>query len=289
MPKGRTCLQVPLFSKNELDDALDCSILLWNGIDYETGKGMETSDQEFLEEFYLAFEAKRLYPRSQFLIDEDVLRRLIRLGKLKAMFRSTHPIDFSNGLMCIESLIVRYHLWQINNVKPPLEPLLVDFGLHLGRSFVTSNTGPVVNGNYRIPFASRILFYGFPFLPFFNFSNALAARMQFQCRPQAALESFRLELLSGFMLNQTLLTKIRAPSAPPSISKASWLRILACKWWERRVFDIALLLHFQVTRKSSTIASSGIKSSSFFANDTRMKQHKLHSARIGGYNLPRPL
>jgi hypothetical protein len=289
MPKGRSHLQVPVFTRAHLDQAADCSMLLWEGVDYETGKDMETSDCEFLEEFYLAFELKRLYPGSKLTIDEDVLRRLIRLGKLKAMFRSTNPIDFGNGLKCIESLISRYDSWLHKQVKPPLDEFLHDFGVELGRSFVTANSGPVINGNYRIPFASRILFFGFPMMPFFSFSNSLSSKMLFQTRPQAALKSFNAELVRGFIANDLLLSKTPVPSAPQSIDAASWSRILACKWWERRVFDIALLLHFGITHKSSTITLKATGASSLTAWVTRANQAKLHEARLLGYNLPKPL
>jgi len=280
MPARRPFISAPVFTRRELDDAVDCSLMLWGGVDYETGRFMETSDCEFLEEFFLSFEAKRLHPKSSFLINEDTLRRLIRVGKLKAMFRSSNPIDFPNGLSCMESLIRDYDDWNKGLIKLSLEDLLVDFGLKLGRSFVTSNATPTRNGNYRVPFASRILFYGFPMLPFFNFSNGLSSKMHFQCRPQDALVTFRLELLRGFLRNQPLLSTIKVPTPPASVSSSSWSRILACKWWQRRVYDIALLLHFGVSKISFGVGAGGSPLPSGLVSTLREKQVTAHSLRL---------
>jgi hypothetical protein len=258
MPLGRPHLLVPQFTQNEVDIAHRCALSLWHGIDYETAKTMETSDAEFLAEYALACDAKRLNPQSNFIINETALRRLIRVGKLKAMFRSTNPLDFNNGLVTLETIIKRYDDFVNGRLQLTEAGLAEEITLELARSFVTLTRIPTINGNYRLPFASRILAYSFPLLPIFNFSNGLASKMHFQSRPQAALTHYFRELATGHARNQPLLSSLIPPNEPAGMSHTTWQNILSKGWWQRRVLDIALLLHFGVTSAAVGIAQGGV-------------------------------
>jgi len=211
---------------------------------------MEVSDAEFLAEYALACEAKRLNPQSMLLINEAALRTLIRVGKLKAMYRSTNPLDFSNGLSVLESLIHQYDMFLNGSVHLSEAEFAEQIVLDLGRSFVTWTRIPTVNGNYRLSFATRIIGYCFPLLPIFNFSRGVAARMHFQTRPQAALVHYFREMTNGLQVNQSALGTLTPPSEPVGMSVATWQGILAKGWWQRRVLDIALMLHFGATRSA---------------------------------------
>jgi len=252
MPRGRPHLRVPIFSQRHINLAQRCALALWKGIDYETGRKMQFSDSEFLAEYTLGFEAKRNAPRSRFQINTYSLRRMIRVGKLKAMFRSTNPIDFSNGLLKLQAIIREYDskLNQKNFKKDKFTEKIV---MKLGKSFVTQTRIPTINGNYRLPFATRILMFGLPMLPLYNFSNGLASKMHFQKRPQAAIPHFYSELSKGLQRNMRRLSLLKPPSHPIGMRQARWTKIIAHKWWQRRVLDIALLLHFGVTSASPKI------------------------------------
>mgnify|MGYP006273816075 CR=1 FL=1 len=253
MPRGRPHLNVPVFSQRLIDIAEICALSLWRGTDYESGEKMETSDEAFLAEYALGFEAKRKSPNSPFVIDEVALRRMIRVGKLKAMFRSTNPIDFANGLKTIEAVIQKYDAFRKRRIPKTPSEFALEIALDLGGSFVTWTRVPTINGNYRIPLASRILSFGFPLLPIFNFSNGLASKMRFQSRPQAALPSYFRTLEIGLLRNAACLGALKPPHMPIGMSQQTWRNILARKWWQRRVLDIALLLHFKVTKVAPNI------------------------------------
>ena len=60
MPRGRLHLNVPVFKQREINIAERCALSLWNGIDYESAKEMETSDADFLAEYAIAFDAAAL-------------------------------------------------------------------------------------------------------------------------------------------------------------------------------------------------------------------------------------
>jgi hypothetical protein len=254
MPRGRPHLNVPRFTQTEIDIAQRCALSLWNGVDYENGKDMEASDAEFLAEYALACEAKRKNPQSQLIINETALRKLIRVGKLKAMFRSTNPLDFANGLVVLKAIITEYDNYLNGRLQLTEAEFAEKISLDLAKSFVTFTRIPTINGNYRLPFASRILAYGFPTLPIFNFSNGLASKMHFQSRPQAALPNYYRELDDGLVRTQSRLSSLVPPSEPAGMSQATWQTILLHGWWQRRVLDIALLLRFGVTTAAQAIA-----------------------------------
>jgi hypothetical protein len=232
-----------------------CALLLWQGTDYETGKTMEVSDAEFLAEYALACDYKRRNPQSPFQIDETSLRRLIRVGKLKAMYRSTNPLDFANGLAVLEGIVQQYHRLLSGSMALSEADFAEQISLDFGRSFVTWTRVPTRNGNYRLAFASRVLTYSFPLLPIFNFSNGVASKLRFQSRPQAALPHYFKELANGLVTNQQLIFSLTPPHEPSGMSVVTWQGIIAKGWWQRRVLDIALLLRLGITKAVAGIVN----------------------------------
>jgi len=51
MPKAFAHIQVPKFSANELALAEFCAVELMNGLDYQTGKDLDESDEDLLVMF----------------------------------------------------------------------------------------------------------------------------------------------------------------------------------------------------------------------------------------------
>lgn len=248
MATRKPLIPAPKFRPYIIKLAELCAIDLWHGIDYETGKSMEVSDEELLHDF--AFPFKYLYenPQTHIQISEFSVRRLIRVGRLKAMFRSAQEINFQAGIKAIETLVLPTYLgWRSGNLK------LVETGyglrstLDLGASFVTATSVPTRNGHYRVPLASRLLFFMTPDMKIFNFSNGLAKAMQLQSRPQAAIADFSIEMEKGLKKNQIALDKLRMPK-PKIIGEELWHCIDNSDWWQRRVLDLAMLLQFNVLK-----------------------------------------
>jgi hypothetical protein len=245
MATRRLFKTVPKFTAYEVKLAELCAMDLWSGINYETGEEMEVSDEEFLADFAIPFQLLRKNPKTNNQITEFSIRRLIRVGKIKAAYRSQEPTNFQSGIETIvKKVIPVYDGWRNKTLK--LTP--IGYGervtLDLGAGFVT-NSKPSLNGNYRIALASRLLFFAVPDMLLFNFSNDLAESMLFQKRPQAAIPYFMEALQQGLLVNRTLFNKLELPPSK-LLGTALWKRIKKFNWWQRRVLDLALMLHFGV-------------------------------------------
>lgn len=239
MAKRRKFKIVPKFSDFNLLVAELCAIDLWNGINFENGKKREISDEELLSDFSNKFYKliKNSSPKN--FITEASIRRLIRAAKIKALFRSANPLDFKRGIRCIARNIVNLYKNRLQTISYETEAVL-----ELGAHFVKPIKNPTRNGNFRVPLAARILFFAIPNMQFFNFSNILAEKMLFQKRPQTSISYFNESLKKGLKINISL-NKMKLP--PPSFMKPFlYKKIYKTNWWQRRVLDLALLLHFKV-------------------------------------------
>lgn len=241
-----TFKKVPNFTINEIRLAYLCALHLWNGREFDTGKFAECSDEELLIEFSTRFHATRANPRTTYQINVVLIRQLIRVARLKALYRATSKINFPKGIRTIRNSSVKiYDNWlaKPSSLTPTGHATKAILGLGLG--FVTQPRGLNAPKNYRVPLASRVLFFAAPEMMIFNFSNGLSDAMNFQSRPQAAIPHFNIELYEGLQRNDALLSRCTMPP-PKLLSPESWNRINNSDWWKRRVLDIALLLHFKV-------------------------------------------
>jgi hypothetical protein len=247
MAKGKKHLSVPLLSPYAIKLAELCAIDLWNGVDYETGKPIDASDDELLLTFYLPI--KRMYLRgaSSNTITEDDVRLIIKQGKLKALYRSHLPLDFNKGLNAIKSQCLPiYKGWRNGTMQLTPTGYATKASLELGISFVQTSKAPTRNGNYRVPLSTRILFYALPDMLMFNYSNALGKALNLQSRPQSAIPYFFEIMSKGLEKNAKELAKLKMPSSV-FLSQVDWARIKKHGWWERRVLDLALMIHFKLS------------------------------------------
>jgi len=223
-----------------------CATALWEGVNFETGLPGEISDEVLLSNFHVAFQKKIKNPALPSLIDEMQLRQLIRVCKIKAMFRSKLPLDFQKGIDSISN-----HVEPIYNISTkrnaPIGRLeaSTEATLELSKNWV-NNTNPSLNGNYRVPFSTRILFFACPEMCIFNYSKALEKAMQLQTRPQAAIKAFNQLMMDGMMVNRVLLNQCQLPTRT-AMSVANWNKIAKTDWWKRRVLDLAMLIHYQIS------------------------------------------
>jgi hypothetical protein len=252
MPAGQLPIPVPKFSAFEIKQAELCAIALWEGIDFRTNELAEISDELLLNNFYVSFQHSLNFPRRRSQITEQDLRQLIRVAELKAMYRSTLPIDFNQGIASIKTVVIPTYRLSLG-INPTYTRLngtiksILDFSLCW-----VNNPNKSLNGNYRVPFSSRLLFFCIPELMVFNFSNELAKKMRLQARPQAALPQFNALLEDGMRLNRALLGRLKLPEKS-ALSQENWNKIKMTDWWQRRVLDLALLIKFRVSVPHSSI------------------------------------
>lgn len=238
--------KVPTFTLYEIRLAHLCALHLWYGREFDTGKIAECSDEKLLIEFSSRFEATRANKKTAYQIPEYLIRQLIRVARLKALYRSTSKINFPKGIRTIRNSSVKtYDNWLANPASLTPTGHATKAILDLGLGFVTQPRGVNAPKNYRVPLASRVLFFAAPEMMIFNFSNGLGKAMNFQSRPQAAIPHFNIELYDGLQRNDALLFRCTMPP-PQLLSQESWNRANNGGWWKRRVLDIALLLHYKV-------------------------------------------
>ena len=245
MPLGRKPKTVPKFSAYQIRLAELCARALWEGIDFRTNEPTEVSEELLLNNFYIAFQRLLKQPNSLSLISETRLRQLIRVAELKAMYRSTIPINFKLGIAGITRCILPIHI-ACTSKKPTISKLNAGMKAVMDLSVCwVKNPNLSLNGNYRVPFSSRILFLCTPELSVFNFSNALAKSMQLQTRPQAALTAFNIIMADGLIRNALLLSPLKLPTRSV-LTRGNWVKIKNTDWWQRRVLDMAMLIHHRI-------------------------------------------
>lgn len=250
MATGRLPIPVPKFTAFEIKQAELCATALWEGIDFRTNKLM-ISDQLLLNNFFVSFQRLVRRPTLPSIITIPQLQELIRVAELKAMYRSTLPLDFNKGISSITTQVVPIYKASVG-MQPAHTRLNAGVKAVMDLSICwVNNPKKSLNGNYRVPFSSRILFYCTPELMVFNFSNELAKKMQLQSRPQAALPQFNKLLEEGLQLNAVLLGKLKLPGRS-ALTESNWNKINKTDWWQRRVLDLALLIKFRISTPHSS-------------------------------------
>lgn len=258
MPKAFAHVPVPKFSASEIALAEVCAAELWNGLDFQTGKELNVSDEDLLVMFATPTFAMYNSTTTKQTFSEPDIRELIRVAQLKALFRSEQPTDFQGAIASYRTTALAiYSGWKKSTLKlaNPYD-YATQATLDWSVKFV-NNTGVSPNGNHRVPLACRILFFSMPDMMVFNFSNGLAIKkMRLQSRPQAAIPYFNKYLCEGLQLNNALLKNLDMPK-PTTLSEDIWLAANKGDWWQRRVLDLALLLHFGLVTATPQLQTKG--------------------------------
>lgn len=247
MPVAKIRIPVPKFRPSEVALAELCATELWNGRSYENGNELEVSDEELLVTFASATHTMVKNGSRTPTFTELDIRLLIRVAKLKALFRSAQPTDFQGGISAYKNKVIPYYLnWKNKKASRPDYEYATKATLMWSEEFVNNTTSVSVNGNHRIPLTCRILFFSCPDMPVFNYSNGLGKVMKYQSRPQDAISHFNEHMYKGLQTNKRLFSKLDMP-APILLGEGIWLEAKKADWWQRRVLDLALLLRFSVT------------------------------------------
>jgi hypothetical protein len=247
MPASYSPIPVPRFSKLRIIEAELCAIDLWNGIDFETGIKRKYTDEDFIVLFSrLALPLIQIQSTS-FQFQNSIIHDFIVLSKMKALYRSTKPLDVQQAVASFATTAGAIYLG-FRNGTLKLENSY-DYGTqaaqHWGLEFVQKQIGQVASNGFRVPLANRILFYALPDLQVFNFSNPLAKSMHLQSRPQAALPHFSRLMSEGLARNAANLSLLNPPKSK-AIYKKLWTKAIRTDWWQRRVLDIAMLIHHKL-------------------------------------------
>lgn len=250
MASGKPHGSVPLFNSSELDSAHQCATLLWHGIHFETGDEIY-SDEEFLTWFstpiqkHLSSKNVPVYFHTHDIsnLNSTAKTQMERLGKslsfpqLETYLTGTLAKIF-NDISKSKSQSIQ---WEIS----------AGYIKHCGKQLVDIKSG--ISDGYRIPLASRIMFFATPTLPIANFSQALASEFNLQYRSQAALAPFYQIFSNGLAKNANLLSAYALPKSNGKLDDAIYNAVAKSDWWQRRVLDIALLIKFQLATPTSPL------------------------------------
>ena len=251
MPKGKAHKTAPKFSVAELDLANDCAKLLWHGISFETAKSC-VSDEELMSYFAPPIQQYLTKPKSILSFDLNHLHRLIIAAGLKPMLRKQHELSYPQFEQFISQNFNSYES-EINKASSTSDLWKVSsaFMKQIGKSLVDVNVK--TNAGYRVPLATRILFFALPTHPLANFSNGLAKSLNLQSRPEAAIHPFYQIFQDCLDMNKKQLCKYEMPQSLGVLDDDIYMAAKSSDWWHRRVTDLALLLHFNVTKAATPL------------------------------------
>ena len=234
---------IPKFCRQELEIADLCARALWYGINYETGKSTRVSDARLLSEFasnFYEYHKNRVRFKPGIFISN--INDLIIACGIKVLFRGIVDMNFHKGINSIYQDVYPEFL------KAQKTPSLISnhrVGVNclekLSKGFLRN-----AKGN-RLNLASRVLFFLSPNLHTFNMNNNVAKFFGLPSRPHYHYQEY-FELFSiGLKTNQTKLSKYKLPPIRDGLPETIWNQIYRTDWWERRVLDLAVLIHASPT------------------------------------------
>lgn len=239
MPPARQPLTIPPLSQTVINRAEHCARLIWFGTSYLTGKP-QTSDELLLEEFSRPVQDFLTGRTKSIAFSRSAIHDLMVVGGLKALFRTQHQLDFQQFETFLETnlfSLLRSSPATITNLQ------LSEFVKNSGKALVSAKVN--TNAGYRVALASRILFFALPRVKLFNFSQDFSDVLQLQSRPQIAIYNFQEIFDAGLRLNRSRLRNITPPASSGIIDEQIYgNKLIMDDWWQRRVLDLAVKLHF---------------------------------------------
>jgi hypothetical protein len=243
---------IPVFTSRQIDIANDAAVLLYNGRNFVTGKRI-VGDRDFLVHFSSEFERLRKSKKPALRLSRNIIRDLIAVSMLKPMYRKQNELTYPG----LERYFNSHYPSLYKGYKSKRDK---EIKLLMSSEFVIKSAKAVVKPNvsakagYRVPFASRLLFFATPQMLIFNYANRLAEKqMNYQSRPHYAYPYYAKDMLEGLRNNWKELSRYNIPLKRKNKPEADISIAYKSHWWARRVFDIALLLHFRVFTKHYSV------------------------------------
>ena len=218
-----------------------CAEACWYGINFENLKVNQlTSDEGLLNYF-----AEPMYKhgRNVAVYDPDIFTSrvddLITVCGLRMLRLKLHNISFNGAILTIKNQIYPEFDSVQTTLTSPQSPMLPSIVIrNLSRGMVTQPH------YHQIILASRILFFNVPNIKIYNISSALAKNLQMKGQPFQYHVQYQEKMDLFFLQNRTQLSAHVLPSYSV-LDKKVWSQIKQTDWWQRRVLDLALLIHFK--------------------------------------------
>ncbi len=241
LTKNKKLIPVPKFTYAQLKIADLCARELWRDRKYDKSKKIE-GDEKLLNTLFTPFD--KLYRKRaiNYRLTKDKLYEFIKTAELSGVLRAK-SLNKQKGIDSIRLDIVRmYRAWIKNGHNRLNSNIPSNSVTKLGQEFFLRTKKRRI-GNH-IALASRVLFFAVPNMKFFNYSTHIASALGFQTnKPFSIIDAYYQTLNDGLILNWNELTKFDMPLANHHISDDLWLTARNNGWWQRRIYDLALLIH----------------------------------------------
>ena len=267
--------EVPAFSASFLTMADICARELWAGRNYDDGKvqvgkaptiqGAEgkykinhLSDEVLLYLCSGRFMYQALSPRfpAPYRITDDFVRKdFMRVARLNPLNAKISNLNIPVGIDYLyTSTVLDYMYWRRVATPDFFSIYSYIFIQTLGDAFFIPTN---VNGwGSQIALASRLLFFTIPDAPIYNFSNDIAAGLGLSgYTTTVQLPVYIEHLHHGYLKNWRNLSKFEMPPST-LINPQIWNRARNAGWWQRRVYDLALVMYFEFVARNKPIKLS---------------------------------
>ncbi len=228
-----------------------CARELWRGYKYNNGL-ITISDDCLLYKFSTSIKKYQYKITKAINLKDSDVNELMTATQIK--LRSYKKFSIRKGIRILSYRIDNYYSWYFQNFRNDRDfhILMPCFVYEVGKDFYNGVTKNPQNGCYGA-FASRLLFFAAPELPIFNYSLELAKSLGLKSiLPVNNLEIYYDIVAAEYINHWGKLVNYQMPLSR-YLDDNSWLLIKESGWWQRRIFDIALLLHFKLFDASQFI------------------------------------
>lgn len=282
MRLGTKSIEVPVLSDALIKLADLCARELWIGIDYQSGNKQEftfknkldnnglpitsplLSDERLLEMFAIPFYSHaRLYGLKQKVplpfetIDPFFIKAagLMQSPKLKDQ-------DLANGINTLLTVIAKDYKDYVTGKSE--QDSLTKTNKYTSQLVDEFGLTDKIN---RRALTFRILFFAIPDFPCFNFGDSISSSLKLKVSDEDFIESYVNTLERGYQLNWVKLSQYEMP-LPTHLDSNIWLRVKTHGWWQRRIYDLALLIYFSQNNSNNkkTIAPYSRIIQMFYSN-----------------------
>ena len=257
MRNGTKSPEIPVLSNALLTLADICARELWLGTSFITGKPQQysvrrrtnsasqtlpipLSDEKLLEMFALPFyshaKAHSISPKVN-LLASQVDPCFIHIAGLNGTRKPTEDGIKAGIKYLLSTISGDYKNYVTDKSKQNSLIKAADYTSQLVDAF--GHKGEI---NHRA-LAFRILFFAIPDFPCFNYSVGILKALKLKPKESNFFVKYVDIMDRGYELNWERLCQFEMP-LPIYIDSKVWLRARNHGWWQRRIFDLALLFHF---------------------------------------------
>jgi len=233
-------MPIPPITKQTYDLANQCALLLWHGINYENGDRQRLSDASMLELLSGKF-LKSIQTKKYTNISKQNYRDILLATGLAFHFRGVKLNTVEANRTLFNDIVSIYKSRKFNGHFISKYAYAAQFNALLGEALAK----PKPSGN-KITLASRVLFFTIPSELGFNLSEKVARKLNLKGTAPSYSMQYCEEFSKALIRDWKQLSSYKMPCRTTEISQIVWNDAYDNGWWQRRILDLAVLLHFKV-------------------------------------------